>query len=216
MFSTQNKSTRQLLTLALWLSIFTIFYNILEGLISIYFGQNDDTLVLFGFGLDSFVEVISGLGILHMVVRMRNQNIRTRDQFETTALRITAISFYALSLGLILGSIISLSSDSQPQSTMVGVIIACVSLLTMYFLMIVKLRVGETLKSDPIIADAKCTKTCFYLSLILLISSGLYELFELQYIDELGSLGIAWFAYREGKEAFEKAQDKELSCKHCS
>ncbi len=216
MFSIQNKSTSQLLALTVWLSIFTVLYNMLEGLVSIYFGQADDTLVLFGFGLDSFVEVISGLGILHMVTRMRNHNVTKRDQFETTALRITGASFYLLSIGLIAGSIISLISQSQPQSTMIGVIIACISLLTMYFLMSAKLQVGQTLKSDPIIADAKCTKTCFYLSLILLISSGLYELFELQYIDELGSLGIAWFAYSEGKEAFEKARDKELICKHCS
>ena len=67
-----------------------------------------------------------------------------------------------------------------------------------------KLKVGKELKSDAIIADANCTKTCFYLSFLLLASSGLYELFQIAYIDIAGSLGIAYFAFKEGREAFEK------------
>ena len=59
------------LNTALWLSIITIAYNIIEGLVSVYFGSTVDTLVLLGFGVDSFVEVISGIGILHMVLRMQ-------------------------------------------------------------------------------------------------------------------------------------------------
>jgi len=74
-----------------------------------------------------------------------------------------------------------------------------------------KLNVGRRLNSDAIIADAHCTKTCFYLSIILLAASGLYEVFQIGYIDVIGSLGIAYFAFREGREAFEKAKGK-LSC----
>ena len=65
-----------------------------------------------------------------------------------------------------------------------------------------KISVGKKLNSDAIIADANCTKTCFYLSFILLASSGLYELLGIAWFDIAGSLGIAWFAFREGKEAF--------------
>jgi divalent metal cation (Fe/Co/Zn/Cd) transporter len=68
------------------------------------------------------------------------------------------------------------------------------------------------LSSDAIIADANCTKTCFYLSFILLASSGLYELFNIIWFDVAGSLGIAWFAFSEGKEAFEKAKSETLNC----
>jgi len=48
---------------ALLLAILTVSYNFFEGIISIYWGIHDETLALFGFGLDSFVEVISGIGI---------------------------------------------------------------------------------------------------------------------------------------------------------
>ena len=77
-----------------------------------------------------------------------------------------------------------------------------------------KMRIGKQLNSDAIIADANCTKTCFYLSFILLASSGLYELFGIAWLDIAGSLGIAWFAFSEGREAFEKSKMEELSC-HC-
>ena len=74
---------------AFWLALFTIFYNCAEGLVSIYFGSQDETLTLFGFGLDSFIEVMSGIGILAMVLRIRQNPGSSRSQFEQNALRIT-------------------------------------------------------------------------------------------------------------------------------
>ncbi|MEK7852009.1 MAG: hypothetical protein AAB275_08995, partial [Deltaproteobacteria bacterium] len=53
------------------LALITIFYNIGEGLVSVYFGLEDETIALFGFGIDSFVEVISGIGIWHMIRRFK-------------------------------------------------------------------------------------------------------------------------------------------------
>ena len=75
-----------------------------------------------------------------------------------------------------------------------------------------KLKVGKALNSDAIISDAHCTKTCFYLSFILLGASGLYEIFKIGYFDILGSLGIAYYAFKEGKEAFEKVKSGNLAC----
>ena len=113
---------------------------------------------------------------------------------------------------------VELIENIKPETTIVGIIISTISILTMYFLMKAKLNVGKALNSDAIIADANCTKTCFYLSIILLASSLLYEFTGIGYIDVAGSLGIAWFAFKEGKEAFEKAKSNNLSCccdDHC-
>ncbi|MEO8232744.1 MAG: cation transporter [Ignavibacteriota bacterium] len=200
------------------LSLITIFYNIAEGVISVYFGAGDETLALLGFGVDSFVEVISGIGIAHMILRMKYSKVQTRDLFEKTALRITGSVFYLLVLGLIAGSVLNIINDVKPTTTIPGIIIAGISILTMYWLMTSKMKVGKALNSDAIIADANCTKTCFYLSFILLASSGLYELFGIAYFDILGSLGIAYFAFKEGREAFEKAKSGNLMCNcddHC-
>lgn len=200
------------LTTALWLSVITIIYNFIEGWVSVYFGTTDDTLVLLGFGIDSFVEVISGIGILHMVLRMQSSKIDNFDKFERLALRITGISFILLAVGLVAGSILNVVNKSKPETTQSGVIIATISILTMYFLMKYKLKTGKALNSEAIIADAHCTKTCIYLSIILLISSLLYEFFKINYIDVAGSLGIAWYAFSEGRESLEKAKKNQLSC----
>ena len=197
---------------AIILSLITIFYNIAEGLISIYFGAGDETLALLGFGIDSFVEVISGIGIAHMIFRMKYAKVQSRDEFEKTALKITGSAFYILTVGLIIGSVLNIINNVKPSTTVPGIIIAAISIATMYWLMTSKLKVGRDLKSDAIIADANCTKTCFYLSFVLLAASGLYELFHIAYFDILGSLGIAYFAFKEGRESFEKVKSGNLLC----
>ncbi len=198
--------------LALLLSYITIGYNLVEGILSTGFGASDETLALFGFGVDSFVEVISGIGVTHMIWRIRKNGEQPRDRFEITALKITGTAFYLLVAGLLLGSALTLYMGIRPETTRVGVFISVVSILTMYVLFRQKLKAGQELQSAPIISDAHCTKTCFYLSFILLGSSLIYEFFRVPYVDAAGSLGIAWYAYKEGKEAFEKARSKNLTC----
>ncbi len=199
-----NKNNQKQWQLAKWLAFITIFYNIIEGVISIFFGVQDDTLALLGFGVDSLVEVISGAGILHMILRIQRAKDPLDPKFEKLALKITGTGFYLLTAGLVAGSVIKIINNSKPETTVAGIIISSISLLTMYILIRLKLKVGCRLNSSAIIADANCTKTCFYLSGVLLLSSGLYELFRITYIDIAGALLIAFFAFKEGKEAFEK------------
>lgn len=206
------KKNSQWLRIALWLSIITIIYNITEGLVSVYFGTTEDTLVLAGFGIDSFVEVISGIGILHMVLRMQRAEIKDHDKFERTALRVTGVSFILLSLGLVAGSVLKIIYKSTPETTLPGIVIAAISIITMYFLMNFKLKTGSELKSEAITADAHCTKTCLYLSIILLISSALYQVSKISLFDIAGSIGIAWYAFSEGRESLDKARKNSLLC----
>lgn len=200
------------LKIALVLSIVTVLYNIAEGLICIYFGWSDETLALFGFGIDSFVEVISGLGIMHMVFRMNHNPVDARDGFERTALKITGTGFYLLTTGLMIGALINIVQGSKPDTTLPGIIISSISILTMYLLMKFKLNAGKKLNSDAIIADAQCTRACLQLSFVLLFSSLIYLLFSVAYIDSIGSIIIAVLAFREGKESFAKARSDTLSC----
>ncbi len=201
---------------ALVLALITVFYNFVEGLVSIWFGFNDETLALFGFGLDSFIEVISGVGIVHLVLRLqRDPNTKDRDRFETTALRITGTAFYLLVAGLALTSVLNIVTGHKPETTFWGTVVAGLSIATMYFLMQAKRRVGEKLDSAPIKADANCTQACLYMSFLLLASSLIYTWTGFAYVDSLGALGIMWFAWKEGKESFEKAENKKTSCCGC-
>ena len=78
----------------------------------------------------------------------------------------------------------------------------------MWALIRAKVRVGTELDSAPIIADANCSKVCLRMSIILLISSGVYELTGLGFVDALGALGLAWYSFTEGRECFQKASMK--------
>ncbi|MBF2707588.1 cation transporter [Flavobacterium soyangense] len=206
---------KYLYKLAFGLAFFTIIYNIIEGLVAAYFGYEDESLALFGFGIDSFIEVISGLGIAHMVLRIQSNPNSNRDSFEKTALRITGFSFYALVIGMVISAIYNILTGNKPETTFWGVIIALASIIIMWILIIEKKKVGKLLDSDAILADAECTKVCIYMSIVLLISSGIYELTNFAYIDSFGTLGLAYFAFKEGKECFEKAKhNKYCSCEN--
>lgn len=198
---------------ARWLAWITIFYNVIEGVVSVYFGAADETLSLFGFGIDSFVEVISGIGIWHMLSRIKHRGENNKDKFEKTALKITGTSFYLLVAGLIVTGIYNLGINHKPQTTFWGIVVAVVSIASMSLLIYYKKKVGVALNSEALIADTNCTKTCLYLSIILLLASVGYQITGLGGIDSAGALLIAFFSYKEGKESFEKAKsDKYCSC----
>jgi divalent metal cation (Fe/Co/Zn/Cd) transporter len=197
---------------ALWLALFTIFYNLAEGLISVFFGYSDEALTLFGFGVDSFIEVMSGIGILAMVIRIRQNPGTPRSQFEKTALRITGTTFYLLVVGLAVTAIYNIATRHKPETTLPGLIISVISIAVMWLLVMGKRRTGHALSSQPILSDANCTMVCIYMSVILLISSLVYELTGFGFVDSIGALGLIWFSYKEGKEAFEKAAGMEDCC----
>lgn len=213
METTVTTDNKKLFHVAFGLAIFTIVYNIVEGLISTYVGLEDESLVLFGFGSDSFIEVVSGLGIAHMILRIRNHPSSKRDNFERSALKITGTSFYILVVGLIISGIYNIWTGHKPSTTFWGVIISIISIILMWILVAWKRKVGNRLNSPPILADANCTLVCVYMSIILLVSSGIYELLRIPYIDSIGTLGLSYFAFKEGKECFEKAKhDKHCCC----
>jgi divalent metal cation (Fe/Co/Zn/Cd) transporter len=197
---------------AYWLSLFTIFYNIIEGIVSMILGYRDETLTLFGFGADSFIEVMSGVGIAMMILRIKQNSNSPKSKFEITALKITGTAFYLLAVGLIAGIVLNLIKHHKPETTIWGVIISLVSIVVMGWLMKAKKSIGKKLHSDPIIADANCTRICVYMSLILLAASLVYELTGFIFADAIGAVGLTYFSIAEGKEAFEKAKGKECDC----
>jgi divalent metal cation (Fe/Co/Zn/Cd) transporter len=213
-----NKNQEQELRLynrAFLLSLFTIFYNIAEGIISMIMGYQDETLTLFGFGVDSFIEVMSGIGIALMIFRIRQYPDSSKNKFEINALKITGTAFYLLSAGLLIGTILNIIYEHKPETTFWGIIISLISIAVMIWLLIAKKRVGKQLHSDPIISDANCTKVCIYMSIVLLVSSFLYEFTGFAYADSLGAIGLMYFTVSEGKEAFDKAKGKICGCDDC-
>jgi divalent metal cation (Fe/Co/Zn/Cd) transporter len=194
---------------ALWLAVFTVAYNLLEGLVSVYLGAQDEALTLFGFGVDSFIEVISGIGILAMVLRIRGHPETPRSRFERTALRVTGASFYLLGVGLAATAVYNLVTGHRPSSTLPGILIAVISIAVMWVLVRLKRRTGIALSCSPILADANCTLVCVYMSVVLLVASLIYQLTGFGFVDSLGALGLIYYSVREGRESFAKAAGLE-------
>jgi divalent metal cation (Fe/Co/Zn/Cd) transporter len=210
--SLQKSQTDRYFTFALWLGYFTVVYNLVEGLASVYFGSHDEALTLFGFGIDSFIEVLSGLGIVAMVLRIRSNPGTPRSEFERTALRVTGTSFYLLAAGLLVTAVYNLVTRHRPETALPGLIVSLVSISFMFALVAAKRKVGHALDSAPILADANCSLVCIYMSLVLLAASLIYQLTGFGFVDSLGALGLIYFSVREGREAFEKARRAEEDC----
>lgn len=207
-----NDKNKKLYAFASTLALITIAYNVVEGVVSVFFGLEDGSMALFGFGVDSFVEVISGIGIWHMVRRISNNDGENPDKFEQTALRITGAGFYVLTIGLSFAAAVDLYRGHKPETTFWGIVISIVSIATMWLLIHYKNKVGTQLNSQAILSDAACTRACLWLSIVLLIASAGYELTHIGGIDSIGTFVIAGLCYREGREAFEKAKAKSFAC----
>ena len=207
------ESESVLLRRAFLLSLFTIFYNVIEGIVSMILGYEDETLSLFGFGADSFIEVMSGIGIAMMLLRIKRNPDSSKSRFEITALQITGTAFFLLSAGLLAGIVLNIINHHKPETTFWGIVISLISIAVMVWLMSAKRKVGKKLDSDPILADANCTKVCVFMSIVLLISSLIYELTGFAYADVIGAAGLIYFSVSEGIESFRKAKGKE--CNSC-
>jgi hypothetical protein len=206
------QSPEKLYATARLLAALTIGYNLVEGGVSVWLGAGDEALSLFGFGVDSFIEVISAIGIWHMLRRIEAHGGETRDEFERRALRVTGTAFYLLALGLALMAVVSVWQQHRPETTLWGIVVSLASISCMWLLIRYKTRVGKALGSQAILADAACSRACLYLSLVLLAASAGFELTGIGSLDAAGSAFIAWLSWREGREAFGKARGAACSC----
>ncbi|NVO00671.1 MAG: cation transporter [Geobacteraceae bacterium] len=194
------------------LALFTIIYNLLEGVVATWIGVADETLSLFGFGADSFIEVISAVGVWHMLRRIKANEGETHDDFERRALRITGSAFYLLTAVLLLMAVMNLYQQHKPETTLWGVIISTISIAFMWYLIKQKTIVGTALGSQAILADAACSRACVYLSVVLMAASIGYELTGIGSLDAIGAIVIAWLCFKEGRESFSKAKGISCAC----
>ncbi len=148
------------------LSYFTIAWNSLEGLIAVVAGTVAGSISLVGFGIDSFIEVISGTTLLwRMTV---DADVRRRERNERLSLRIVGICFLFLAVYVAYESCSDLVTRKAPEHSISGIILACISLIVMPILSRAKKKVGYELRSAAMNADARQTDFCVYLSAILL------------------------------------------------
>ena len=181
------------------LEYFTIAWNSLEGLVAVIAGTIAGSISLVGFGIDSFIEVISGATLLwRMSV---DANPQTRERNERLSIRIVGVCFIALAVYVAYESVFDLIARKAPEHSLPGIVLACVSLVAMPILSRAKKRVGNELGSPAMQADAKQTDFCVYLSAILLAGLLLNIVFGWWWADPLAGLVMTPIIANEGLEA---------------
>ncbi|MEV4823486.1 cation transporter [Micromonospora sp. NPDC049274] len=174
----------------------TITYNVIEAVVALTAGTVASSTALIGFGLDSVIEVSSAAAVAWQFTG------RDPQARERTALRVIAVSFFALAAYVTVESTRALVSGREADHSNVGVALAALSLLVMPVLSYAQRRAGRELGSRSAVADSKQTLLCTYLSAVLLVGLGLNSLFGWSWADPLAALVIAAVAVKEGRSAW--------------
>ena len=174
----------------------SVSYNALEGVVAIAAGLVAGSVALIGFGLDSAIEVSSGLIILW---QFRHRLPESREQ---QALRLIAVSFFALAGYVAVESVRALVTGAEPEPSPVGIALAVASLLVMPFLAWAQRRTGRALHSSSVVADSNQALLCTWMSAALLTGLVLNALVGWWWADPVAGLVIAAIAAKEGREAW--------------
>jgi len=177
----------------------TITYNVVEAVIALSAGVAASSTALMGFGLDSVIEVSSAAAVAWQFSACTHE---LREARERIALRVTALSFFALAVYIVIDSARAFVGTTEAQHSPVGIVLAAVSLAVMPFLSYAQRRAGRQLGSSSAVADSKQTLLCTYLSAVLLVGLLANSLFGWSWADPIAALVIAAVAIKEGRQAW--------------
>jgi divalent metal cation (Fe/Co/Zn/Cd) transporter len=179
----------------------TIGYNVVEGVIAVTFGIIAGSIALTGFGFDSWIEVTAAAVVLRRL-RAEVAGAEPDEAKERRALRVVAATFFVLAIYVTIEGVRALVVGDEPSITVVGIILTALSAVVMPALAGLKRAAGEARNSRLVLADAAETKLCAWLSVSTLAGLAGFAVFGLSWIDPLAGFVIAWFAVREGREAW--------------
>ncbi len=195
-----NEMNPSLQRRALWLSYFTVAYNILEGVLSLAAGSLAGSISLIGFGLDSFVESFSG-GV--MIWRFRKSgkiSHEEEERIERKAARFVGYSFFILGAYVLYESAKKFYFQEGADPSIFGIAVAVASIIVMPVLFYLKYQTGKAIGSRSLVADSKETLACMFLSVALLIGLVLNYFYRLWQADPIVGFVIVIFLFREGYE----------------
>ena len=196
------------LSYARFLALFTVAYNLIEGVTAMGFGWSDQSMALFGFGADSFIEVGSALLVLWRLMEADGGCEAGRLRRERRATLGIGFLFTLLAAGAGLGAIAQLLTRRHPQTTVPGLLVSLFSLLFMYWLWKAKRAAAAAVDSRTLEGDAACSLVCLQLSLVLFAGSLLNLLIPaLWWADAAAALVLAGFIAKEGISAIRAASN---------
>ncbi|WP_228981192.1 cation transporter [Streptomyces sp. DH12] len=177
----------------------TIAYNVVEAAVALTAGTLASSAALIGFGLDSIVEVSSAAAVAW---QFSARDHAVREARERAALRVIAVSFFALAAYVSVDAVRALVGGGEAEHSVPGIVLAALSLAVMPFLSAAQRRAGRALGSASAVADSRQTMLCTYLSAVLLVGLVLNAALGWSWADPAAALAIAALAVKEGRDAW--------------
>jgi len=191
------------------LEVFTVGWNAVEAIVAITAGALAGSVALVGFGLDSVIESVSGVALYHRLRgELRGDDARNEAR-EKRALLFVGVSFFLIGAYVLYEALTSLWRREVPEHSTVGIVLAVASLIIMPLLGWMKLQTGRELQSRALVADAKETFVCAYLSLALLMGLGFNALFGWWWADPVAGMAMLPLIFHEGWETVEESREDD-------
>lgn len=186
---------------AFGLVILTLLYNVIEAILSIWTGYLAMSIALIGFGFDSLIEMsASGLMVWRLAIQLKGSNQAVVEQTEHTVHQFVGITFFALAGYIAYESVTGLMFMEKPEESVVGIVIAILSLIVMPILAWGKLRAAEKINSPALRSEAKETIACTILSFVLLLGLAVNATLGWWWADPLAGLLMIPWLIKEGIE----------------
>jgi len=199
------------LTYALWLLVGTLVYNLVEAFLALWAGYQAGSIALVGFGLDSGIEILAaGVVLWRMRVEARGGSIEAVEAAEERVLKIVGYSFFILAGYVVLQSLWVLSQESGAKESTLGLALAIASLIIMPVIAWGKFKVAGQIDSPALIAEAKETLACSYLSFCLFLGLAANAFWGWWWADPAAALLMVPWLVHEGLEALEDEDEDEV------
>lgn len=203
---------QELIRRAVWLSWFTIGYNLVEGAVSIAFGVKEGSIALAGFGADSLIEVASAFLVLWRFYGETGAGSPLSVKREQRAVIGIGVLFLALALFTFAASAIQLQAASRPRTTLPGLVVSVLSLSFMFYLWKAKVKTGRALESPTVLNDAACSLACIKLSIVLFLGSAAFLFFPfLWWADAVAAMILSFLIGKEGWETIKAAKRADFA-----
>ena len=199
---TQQPDDRALQQRGLRLAYFIIVWDVIEGIVAVTAGLIANSIALLGFGIDSAIEVFAA-GVTAWQLR---GGARARQH---TALRLIALTFFALAAYVAYKAVSDLLSQSKPDTSIIGIVLNVIALIVMVPIAIIQRRTGHALSNEVLVAQSQETWISNYLSVSLLLGLGANALFRWWWADPVVALLVAGVAAYSGVDVWREAREQQ-------
>jgi divalent metal cation (Fe/Co/Zn/Cd) transporter len=191
------------------LSLFTVVWNVLEGIVAVASGVAAGSVALVGFGVDSFIETASAVVVgWRFSYEMSGRSQEQTEKAERWASRAAGLLLLVLALYILLESGRRLLGfGREPGPSFIGIALTAISVVVMPLLGRAKLRMADRLGSSALRADAFETITCAWLSATTLSGLAVNAIFGWWWADPLAALALIPLIVREGLEGLRGEED---------